>query len=356
MENQFQLFYKKACRDRRIKGLIIGMSAAMLTVGALLLAAKLLRLPLLYCLPGIAVGPIAAGLFLLFHRIRARSLAKRMDRDFSLQEKVQTMVAFSEREGEMIRIQREDTLQKLSGIPLKRLRFTRVGVYLLLPILSAALLVTAVACPTKRVEEDPPYEEPPREVTQWEWQALDELIVYVVESEADPYVMKPKTVNLLTNLKSLLKSGVSQSALERFVNSVLSQIRNIEVEAAEQKDITELQKEQNSELCSYVIEKLCEIFGLEIPQEDGEDIGGPGEPDTDMSGDGEQNDQTGTGDVVMGADEKFFDDVLGYVSYGQVISDYYNEIIRAMDEGVLPAEQWSDYLETYFEYLYGSRD
>lgn len=355
MNKQFERFVKKARREVRLKAAIVGLSAAALVSGGLLLTLKLLDGNLLLALAGIAALPIAAGLFLLLHRVGKTKVAQRLDTDFRLQERVRTMVAFEQEEGQMLRVQRDDALQKLETIPLKKLRFTRAWLYALVGAVSCAVLVTALAFPVQ-AEKTPVVDvEPPLDVSDWEWQALDELIEYVQNSDADEIVMKPKTLTQLYGFKNLLQSGaVLESNLKSFVDSVISSIRNAEVEAAAQEDISEQQKSYNSEVCVYVVNKLCEIFGLDVPQ-DSQGSANPDQPDEPEGNPGDHN-SGGTGDIVAGADEKLFDDIRGYVSYIDVISDYYAEIVAAMDEGVLSAQEWSDYLEAYFEYLYGSRE
>ncbi len=355
MKNRFELFLKKARREIWLKAAIVGLSAAAFVSGGLLLTLKLLNRPLWYALAGIAALPIAAGLFLLLHRVGAAKVAQRLDDDFLLHEKVRTMVAFENEDGDMLRIQRDDAMRTLSEIPLKKLRFTRVWLYALLPAIACAVLVTALVFPVQ-AEKPPVIEvEPPLDVSDWEWQALDELIEYVEQSDADEIVMKPKTLTQLYGFKNLLLSGaVLESNLERFVNSVISSVQNAEVEAAEQEDISEQQLQRNKDVCVYVVNKLCEIFGLDAPI-DSTLPTSPDAPDEPEGGPGDSN-QNGTGDIVAGADEKLFDDVQGYVAYINVIREYYEQIVSAMDEGVLSAQEWSDYMEAYFEYLYGSRE
>lgn len=354
MNNQFERFLKKARREVWLKTAIVGLSTAAFVCGGLLLTLKLLDRPLWYALAGIAALPIAAGLFLLLHRVGKEDLAQRLDDDFLLREKVRTMVAFEQEDGDMLRIQRDDAMQKLEQIPLKKLRFTRAWLYALLPAIGCAVLVTALVFPVQA--EKPPVVdvEPPLDVSDWEWQALDELIEYVESSDADENVMKPKTLTQLYNFKSLLQSGsVLESNLKSFVDSVITSVRNAEVEAAAQEDIGEQQLQQNKTVCEYVVSKLCEIFGLDAPQ-DTQDPVTPDQPDEPEGNSG--NSSGGTGDIVAAADEKLFDDVQGYVSYVEVIGDYYDEIVTAMDEGILSAQEWSNYMEAYFEYLYGSRE
>lgn len=355
MKNQFLLFLKKARRETYIKALAVGASAALALTGGLLLAAKLLIWPLWYCLFGIAALPIGAGLFVLLHRISARKLAKRLDNTFELREKVQTMIAFEDSQEPMAVLQREDTLEKLSQIPTKKLPFARLWVYTLLPALALSLMVTALACPTRVEEPDHGPVEPPRDITDWEWKALDSLIDYVIHSEADENIMKPKTLSALRNLKSLLQNGVSESSLQSFVKTVTTQVRNIEIEASGQEGISEHQKQLNNEVCTKVVDELCSIFGIENTVEDP----GEKEPDDkkdDDEEDGPGNGSSGTGNLEMASDERLFDELLGYVRYAEVFNTYYQPVLDALDNGMIAKDEWAEYLMDYFERLSSKKD
>lgn len=352
MKNQFQLFWNKNRRDTWTKAAIIGASAAALAVGVLLLLSKLTNIPSWYCLLGIIALPIGTGLFLLFKRSSFQKLAKRMDIEFQLHEKVQTMIAFEKSDDAMVLIQREDTLQKLGQIPTRQLRFANLWLYILLPVLACAMLVTAVACPSQQEtpQEDPPYVAPPRDITDWEWAALDDLMEYVKNSEADAQIMKPKTFNALNDLRNLLLKGVSETSLPVFVNTTVTQINNIRTDANSQEGLTDRQMEINDEVGVYTVNTLCQIFGLNPPQEPDE-TEKPGENEDENK---DPSSSGGTGDVTMGANDKLFDSLQGYVAYKDVIADYYGEINKALQEGVLSEDEWYDYLMTYFRYLYGS--
>lgn len=350
MKNQFLLFQKKARRDIRLKAAVVGISAALLVSGVLLLAAKMLLWPTWYSLIGIAALPIGTGLFLLLHRVGEKKLAQRMDEDFALHEKVQTMIAFQNSDDPMACVQRQDTMEKLNQIPVKKLRFVNLWVYILLPVIASAMMITALACPEKVIEPEPEPYEPPRQITEWEWQALDELIEYVRNSEADAEIMKPKTLSELEALRELLTKGVSESSLSLFVNATITNIRNVHVQAAERTGITERQLELNAEVCDYTIEQLCIIFGLNVPED-------PDEPEDPTDGptqddDNKPNDnQTGTDDVSMATDDLIFDAKQGYVQYKYVFNDYLSELNNALEEGTISKEEWSEFMLNYFNLL-----
>lgn len=354
----FNKFRRRARRDVWIKSSILGVAAAAFCVGGVLLAAKLAGFSELYCCAGLIALPAVWGIAYAVLRQSDRRLARRMDRELDLRERVQTMVAFSESEEDMVRIQREDTQRRLAELPTRRLRFTGLAAYILLPVLAAALCIGAVICPSGAAEPapDPDVVEtvPPRDITEWEWQALDELIEYVRTSEADETVMKPGVITALEDLRALLLRGVTEESLPMFVSVTVTEVNNLEVEANQRLDSAGLseevathQKERNTEVARYTVSKLCEIFRVDMPSQP--DSPDEQEPETS---DGEQS-WIGSGEISMGANDRMFDADLGYVAYKTVINEYYAEISKAFHEGALSEDEWYEYLMTYFGYLYG---
>lgn len=362
MQKEFQNFQKKSRRDCLIKCIIISISAAAFAVGGILLAAKYFDFSVRYCLLGLIALPIAAGITVPFLHTNQKKLARRMDDTLELHEKVQTMLAFEQSTDSMAVIQREDTKAKLSRIPTKQLRFRAPVLYVLLPILTFAVLIGAIAFPSVAETTDPPTpdaDDPPnREITDWEWKALDELILYVDQSEADETYMKPLTLQALDALRSLLKQGVSEDNLGVFVNVTVTEVNNAEAEAKKgleadglAADVLTRQTDINKEVCTYTVARLYEIFGLLQP-----DIGDKTDDPNDEDDNSGKEEWNGGGNLSMAANEKLFDADLGYVSYPDVINTYYNSLSQAFREGVLSEEEWEAYMNAYFYYLYGTKN
>ena len=60
----------------------------------------------------------------------------------------------------------------------------------------------------------------------------------------------------------------------------------------------------------------------------------------------------GSGDVLFGSDDAFFDPEKGIVEYGDVITIYYGEILGKLNEGTLD-ESLREYFEYYYDMLLG---
>jgi len=347
MQENFVKFKRRVRKVILIKCLIVGLSSALASIGAILLACKLTGNNPLFCLIGLVCLFIGFGLSYLFLRTDDKKTAKMLDKEFNLHEKAQTMVEYGGEEGTMVNLQRADALEKMGDIPVKKLRFKNLCVYILIAVLSLGLFVASIAVPSKDSGKE---YDPPRDITDWEWQALDELIDYVKTSDADEEIMKPRTVESLTSLRNILLKGVSENSLKTFVSVTVSEVENILLDANSVVGIEEAQANINTEVKTYVVDKLYEIFDLipptaEEPSDDNKD-------DDEQGGDG----SGGTGAVVMGADEKFFDPEKGYVKYSEVIGKYYEDMNDALERGLISKEEWESFLISYFEYLYGTAE
>lgn len=118
-------------------------------------------------------------------------------------------------------------------------------------------------------------------------------------------------------------------------------------------EIVEVQA-QNQYIADYIETTLKEIFN--IVDEDTDLGGGEGEG---QEGDDNKNNLptnnsggAGTGEVLFGSDDKFFDPEEGEVNYGDVYTKYYGDIVGKFADGVIPQEL-RDYFDRYFDILQG---
>lgn len=344
----FILFQKQAYRNGWLKSIIIGFSAAMAAVGAILLMSKLLSFSAVFCLFGLVALPLGCAISLIFHRTSDSMLAKRLDKTFELHEKTQTMVEFAKSDGIIANIQREDARERLSEIPVRRMGFPHRTLYIVMPILCAALLITALVFPVSAdlPDEDKVPEEPPRDITEWEWKALDELIETVRASAADETIMKPKTLDALENLRSRLQRGVTEIGLPLAVQTAVTAINNAEVEANEQEKLSDEQKEINTAVSQETIAALYSIFDIQSNDDSNIDDSSK-DDDTENNG----SSSAGSDSTDAASNDRIFDPQEGSVLYKNVIHNYMNEMEQAFSEGVLSREEWYDYIIAYFNAL-----
>ena len=60
----------------------------------------------------------------------------------------------------------------------------------------------------------------------------------------------------------------------------------------------------------------------------------------------------GTGQILFGSNDAFFDPEKGLVVYGDVITSYYGEILGKLNEGTLD-ESLREFFEHYYDMLLG---
>ena len=183
----------------------VGLSIGILTSSVIILLQKLIHnsvSPFIAVLCGVGAFAVSAGLLFLILFPRDRHLAKRLDNELALGEKTQTMLEFINDESDMVRIQREDTNERLKSLPTNALKQRRIWLNVIAPVLAVAMLMPAILIPLKADTTPPPYVEPDVEATAWQKTAVIELIAYV---EASALESTPKA-EVLEHLNALLVS------------------------------------------------------------------------------------------------------------------------------------------------------
>lgn len=192
MSGNFEKFKKRYLRAAIVKSAACGLFFGLFGAGLLLLILKLNAVslhPALYVLSGVAAAAAAGGLCFLIIKPNDKRTAKKLDCDYGLKEKVQTMVAFRGQESAMLDMQRADTESALGGVTVKRVGFGEIWQYLLIALLALVMFVTALVVPAKRVADggkkpngggDTPTD-PPFRYDMWLKNSLDELIADVNE-------------------------------------------------------------------------------------------------------------------------------------------------------------------------------
>ena len=171
----------------------------------------------------IAVGAalVSFALILIVQLPGKKRLAKRLDQELSLNEKVQTMLAFEKESGEMVELQRQDTDQRLLAIPVTSVKFRRLWIYAVALVLATAMLISAVLVPAKEPPLPPP--DPDYEMDNWQQVALENLIAYVQASGMET-VAKEYTVAQLQELLTALLDASKESQMKSLVLSAIVNI------------------------------------------------------------------------------------------------------------------------------------
>ena len=210
MDN-FNKFKKKMLIEAIIKSVVISYS-----IGAICFAVPYLifffakieftktLILLISCLGGATILCALSILILYPTKIKA---AKRLDNELNLNQKVQTMVEFSDSDTDMAKIQREDTLSILGNTELKKFSM-RFGVFFFVLLALMVIFTTSVVVTATIEEEDPSnggggYVEPSYDLDDWTTRALLDLIEVVDKSSIDVELKTPVVQNLRTLLSKL---------------------------------------------------------------------------------------------------------------------------------------------------------
>lgn len=230
MTENFNKLKKFFTRYTAIKCAVFGVSLGLFVAGVVLLALKLSGIsisPAYYVLMGVGTACVSATALFFIFRPKDKKLAKRLDVEYGLNEKVQTMLAYENSENEIAVIQRETTNNRLGAIKAK-LRISEILKQVIAPVLACAMIVTATAVPAR----------PGQAVT------VD-----------PPYVVKEDQFASLKQLISDVKNSYMESGLKSSVASVLEGL----LESIDRKEGDEM---TNSQMTAAVLSSVAVIDGL----------------------------------------------------------------------------------------------
>ena len=225
MGTEFKKLKKKFLIDAIIKSVIIGVSAGLFAAGAVWLGLKLAEADInagFYVLIGLGVAAAVGGGLFFILRPSDTKIAKTLDRENGLNEKVQTMVAFSGREGEMLELQRQDASEKLSALPKRKFDIKKLWQYILIPVLALAVFITAAVIPQKKPDIPPDI---PFEYTERHKAAVEQLI-----EDVDKTSLSDTDKSSVTALLRTMSGNLEKIKTEREMKAaVISAVALIDV-------------------------------------------------------------------------------------------------------------------------------
>lgn len=356
MQELFNKFKKRVWRDIFVTCGVIALAAALLAVIVVLLACRLSGVDLFwvfYVLIGIGAFALGGGIAFMCLRTTDEKIAKRLDFELGLQERVQTAYVYRNESSDMLDLQRDDATAELRETPVKTLAFANLVLVIILSVVlglsAVALPVITICVPVESTTERPPVDLP-RPITDWEWEALDALIEHVRDSKKADANAKSSMLDELESLRGLLLNGVSQNGLKNFVQNTITNIRNA-VRDANENAVSDAQAALNSEEQEYVIEQLYVIFELSPPVEPIDPDDPPDEKDPDDDDDDTSNEGGGTGTGELNG-IPFYDPENGYIgSNDEARSKYRDMIDAAYENGEISRQEWEQIINEYFNGL-----
>lgn len=183
MNEQFRKFKNKMLRHAVIESVVAGLVAGLIVVAAILLPVSLNFIQInigIYFAAGIGAAVAVGGVTFLIVRPSDKKVARRLDKDLALNEKVQTMVAYASSQDSMAVIQRGDASDRLAAAGTKAVAFKRLWLNIAAAAVAVILFVSSVVVavlikprPAAAEEYTP---------TRYKIDALRDLVIYVNDS------------------------------------------------------------------------------------------------------------------------------------------------------------------------------
>lgn len=225
MGKNFVKIKTRALIVRLLKAFFLGASSFLAFVGVAnhLKKFEILTLPFdkINLISVIIFSAISIGVYFILYT-SDRALARRIDREYKLGERVQTMLAFKGDDSAIAELQREDANKIISRLRLKELSLKKLWWHILLLILGAGMLVASIKIDPPVIPE-PVVPEEPYAVTQFQLDALAELITQIEQSEMqEPY--RATTVASLKSLFDEIDDVTTVKAKDELVGRVMDDI------------------------------------------------------------------------------------------------------------------------------------
>lgn len=232
MNESFNKFKKKMLLEAIIKSVATGLAVGIIlfTVPYLIInigKIELAKLNLLFLgICSISLAIIVFGILFLILYPRNLKVAKRLDKELNLKQKVQTMIEYENVDTPMTSLQREDTINTLSNISIKKF-VMKFSVFFFVLVGFASLLgVTSIVMASIDDEivdnsNDDEDKGPAYDLDNWTVRALLDLIE-VVETSNINNELKTPVVNDLNSLLDSLETVEYQSEMKGLVENVIN--------------------------------------------------------------------------------------------------------------------------------------
>lgn len=228
MNEHFIKFKRKAFVLRLVESVLLGLAFGGLLAGASLFLSNFgiwSLQPIFAVAFGVAgfLGAGACGYLIL--RTPSKKIAQRLDKEFGLRERVQTAIAYENKEGVIYDLQRKDADESIAKVAKKRLSLKTLWAYIACACIGLGTMASAFFIKPK-IEEPPVIPDEEFAITEIQIAAMEELIVYVQNSEMQsPY--KENVATALTDLLGELKQATTMpqknEALKKAVDEIYKQ-------------------------------------------------------------------------------------------------------------------------------------
>lgn len=231
MGEGFVKLKKKFMLSAILKSVLFGVAAGLFVVGVVLLALKMSSNAIhvaWYILMGIGTALLVGGTIFFVLLPTNKRLGRRLDSEYSLNERVQTSLQFAGKPGTVVEMQREDADTRLKALRLHKPGVLKIIATCLAAVLAIGVAATGIFIPAEVAEgiipQPPRPEDAPFALTDLQIERLEELILevrgsHLEEGRKDPAADEIKT--MLEDLKAIDKEG----AMTKRVNEALVSVQ-----------------------------------------------------------------------------------------------------------------------------------
>ncbi len=230
MTESISKFKKKILIEVGIKSLFISIFSAIMITSFVLLICKLngIDLPVyVYCLISFGISLLGTISFYFILKPNDKKIAKRLDQQLELNQKVQTMIDYQDDKSLLAQVQREDTSNRLNTISVKNMKMKFHWALFILPLLAIALLIPSLLIPLNAAPVVTPPEEPTYELDNETILAIRKLIEEVQGRALDEHVKQAYVLELELLITRLGADGVKESQIEGIVKTTIVNENNI---------------------------------------------------------------------------------------------------------------------------------
>ena len=259
MSKSFNKFKRRVRAQSIASASLLGLGSGAVALAILTFIFKLsgsnLR-PIYYLAFSGCAAVVAVVLYLLFMPSDMR-LAKRLDRLYSLDEKVATMVTLRDDNGVFAVLQREDADARLDAKPIKELKSKPLVAGLLVFAIALSTMLGAIIMPVKAEPGEAPIDEFDKE---WIITKLDELIAEV-EKSFMPDALKASAKEDLVSLRTFVEGSQLLSEMKTEAIKTVIDLNNDLSSATSAKPIAEQLLKSSDDNIAKLGQALAELSG-----------------------------------------------------------------------------------------------
>ena len=228
MSLQFLKIKRKIRFETILKCSAVSLSLGILVSSILIIIYKSLGLEynlLYFILIGLGVFIVFdIVLFLIFNPSDVK-VAKRIDKQLNLKEKIHTMVEYEDKNGPLVGLQRKDAKDKLASISIKKFKMKFSYYLLILPLMALAVCATSIIIKAKEPQQ-PPIEEP----ISGDPYAILQIRIIIREVEANNVLMPAAKEAFVSHLEELIDNvnveNITRNQEVSFVNQTITEVSN----------------------------------------------------------------------------------------------------------------------------------